>query len=122
MAKACSRPRTRKGRRKPKWDENPQAARPCWFESSPGHHRLRSAHDFSKPRQIFAVDRLTRRSQNCGVSIRWDGLFSTLLTNTCPPFTRGYGERVLAEHHCCLGCKRNREPDHADYTECTTRR
>src|SRR5258708_37300491 len=41
MAKECSRPRTRKGRRKPKWDENPQAARPCWFESGPGHQNVR---------------------------------------------------------------------------------
>src|SRR5690349_11112954 len=38
MVKACSRPRTRKGRRKPKWYENPPAARPCRFESGPGHH------------------------------------------------------------------------------------
>ena len=39
MVKACSRPRTREGRRKPKWEENPPAARPCRFESGPGHQR-----------------------------------------------------------------------------------
>src|SRR6476646_9724720 len=37
MVKACSRPRTREGRRKPKWEENPLAERPCRFESGPGY-------------------------------------------------------------------------------------
>ena len=41
--KACSRPRTRKGRRKPKWQENPLAARPCRFDPGPGYHHFRSA-------------------------------------------------------------------------------
>ena len=39
MAKACSRPRTARRRwRKPKWDENPSASRPCRSESGPGYH------------------------------------------------------------------------------------
>jgi integrase len=50
MVKACSRPRTREGRRKPKWQENPQAARPCRFESGPGHQWSKAHRDAQRSR------------------------------------------------------------------------
>jgi len=37
MVKGQSRPRTRKGRRKPKWDENPFPAREWGFKSLHRH-------------------------------------------------------------------------------------